>query len=207
MNLDIIRQNLKRDIDVVAVIDGIENGFVHSELGVPVIAPEERSASFAGIPVMLSMGSAHTRAKLMAELERENAPIFSFHGSPETVHESVVLSEGTLVWPQSTIGPFSRIGRGVHVQSNMVGHDVTVGDFTTLSVMSTVLGHVNIGSEVTVGPRAVIRNGTPDKPITIGDGAIIGIGAVVLRNVPPGKTVIGNPAMSVKTWLRLGLGT
>jgi acetyltransferase-like isoleucine patch superfamily enzyme len=30
--------------------------------------------------------------------------------------------------------------------------------------------------------------------LTIGDDAIVGAGAVVTKNVPPGVTVIGNPA-------------
>lgn len=39
-----------------------------------------------------------------------------------------------------------------------------------------------------------MRQGTPDKKLRIGKGAVIGAGAVVLNDVPPGATMVGNPA-------------
>ena len=44
------------------------------------------------------------------------------------------------------------------------------------------------------GTGAVIKQGTPDKPLVIGKGAVVGMGAVVTKSVPPGVTVVGNPA-------------
>ncbi|MCU0189324.1 hypothetical protein N8H42_29090, partial [Citrobacter freundii] len=41
---------------------------------------------------------------------------------------------------------------------------------------------------------AIIKQGTPDKPLVIGKGAIVGMGAVVTKSVPAGVTVVGNPA-------------
>ena len=52
---------------------------------------------------------------------------------------------------------------------------------------------VSIGANVWIGGGAILLPG-----ITIGDDAIIGAGSVVTRDVPPGATVIGNPAR-VKT--------
>ena len=40
-----------------------------------------------------------------------------------------------------------------------------------------------------IGSGAIIRQG-----LTIGAGAVVGMGAVVTKGVPPGVTVIGNPA-------------
>jgi len=43
----------------------------------------------------------------------------------------------------------------------------------------------------------MIKQGTPDQPLVIGAGAIVGMGAVVTKSVPPGATVVGNPARIV----------
>lgn len=48
---------------------------------------------------------------------------------------------------------------------------------------------VHIGCNVWIGGGAIILPG-----VTIGDDAIIGSGSVVTRDVPPGATVVGNPA-------------
>ncbi|MCC6200767.1 MAG: acetyltransferase, partial [Moraxellaceae bacterium] len=41
---------------------------------------------------------------------------------------------------------------------------------------------------------AIIKQGSPGKPLVIGKGAIVGMGAVVTKDVAPGVTVVGNPA-------------
>jgi len=52
---------------------------------------------------------------------------------------------------------------------------------------------VTIGRDVWIGGGAILLAG-----ITIGDGAIVGAGSVVTRDVPPGLTVVGNPARPIK---------
>jgi acetyltransferase-like isoleucine patch superfamily enzyme len=41
---------------------------------------------------------------------------------------------------------------------------------------------------------AILRDGTRDNTLEFGAGAVVGMGAVVTRSVPPGMTVVGNPA-------------
>ncbi len=48
---------------------------------------------------------------------------------------------------------------------------------------------IRIGRDVWIGGGALVLPG-----VTVGDGATIGAGAVVTRDVPPGVTVVGNPA-------------
>ena len=55
-------------------------------------------------------------------------------------------------------------------------------------------GNVHIGDHAYIGTGAILKQGTPDKPLRIGAGAVVGMGAVVTKDVPDGVTVIGNPA-------------
>jgi acetyltransferase-like isoleucine patch superfamily enzyme len=54
-------------------------------------------------------------------------------------------------------------------------------------------GRVTLRSGSVIGGFSLIRNG-----VEVGEGSTVGGGAVVDRNVPPGTTVIGNPARVVR---------
>ena len=49
-------------------------------------------------------------------------------------------------------------------------------------------------AEVDSGALPPVADRLPGNPLVIGKGAVVGMGAVVTKNVPPGETVIGNPA-------------
>ena len=51
---------------------------------------------------------------------------------------------------------------------------------------------VTIGANAWIGGQAIILPG-----VMVGDDAIVGAGSVVTRDVPPGATVVGNPARVV----------
>lgn len=119
----------------------------------------------------------------------------------------------TLIAPTAILGPQTSIGAGsvimdycmitadvvigTHFQCNnysYVAHDCRIGDFVTFGPRASCNGNVHIMDGAYVGSGAVIRQGTPDKPLIIGEGATVGMGAVVTRDVAPGATVVGNPA-------------
>jgi len=52
-----------------------------------------------------------------------------------------------------------------------------------------------IGKRVWIGANAVILPG-----VQIGDDVVIGAGSIVTKNVPPGITVVGNPAHPIKDY-------
>ena len=73
-----------------------------------------------------------------------------------------------------------------------VGHDVKIGDYTTIMVGTGISGGCRIGSQVNIGGHAYI---IPGKKV--GDNATIAAGSVVFTNVKAGVTVLGNPAKRV----------
>ena len=72
-----------------------------------------------------------------------------------------------------------------------------IGDFVTFAPGVKCNGNIHIQDHVYIGAGAVIKQGKPDQPLVIGAGAIVGMGAVVTKSVPPGATVVGNPARIV----------
>ena len=183
------------------LIDDVENGFVHPALKIPVISSAERLRDYPDLPVLVTPASPALRAETCARLDAEGASLFTACSPGQShVDPAVEYGAGCLVSPIARLGPAVRIGEGAQVLSQLLAHDVEIGDFSTLNIGSTILGHVVIGRGVTIAPNAVIGNGTRDRPLRIGDGAIIGIGAVVARDVEPGARMVGNPAMTVDRW-------
>jgi acetyltransferase-like isoleucine patch superfamily enzyme len=85
----------------------------------------------------------------------------------------VFIPEGVRIGNRVFIGP--------HVCFTNDKHPKAVGDWDLL--WTTVEDDVNIGANATILPG-----------ITLGKGCTIGAGAVVTKDVPPGVTVVGNPA-------------
>lgn len=111
------------------------------------------------------------------------------------VGDGSVIGEGAILCPFSTITANSTIGRSFKCDNHAaVAHDCVIGDFVTFGPGARCNGTVVVEDFVTLGSGAIIRHGTPERPMRIGAGATVGMGAVVIRDVPAGATVVGNPA-------------
>jgi sugar O-acyltransferase (sialic acid O-acetyltransferase NeuD family) len=109
--------------------------------------------------------------------------------------DDVVIGDGAVLCSFVTITSNVRIGRSFHANIySYVAHDCRIGDFVTFAPKVCCNGNVHVHDGAYIGTGAVIRQGTPEKPLVIGEGAVVGMGAVVTRDVAPGATVVGNPA-------------
>ena len=105
------------------------------------------------------------------------------------VNKYAEMGEGVVITPRSNINADTKIGDYVSILGSGVGHDATVGAYSTLSGRCSINGHVKIGEKVYVACGVSIA---PSKKI--GDNSYIGIGSVVINNVKAGTRVFGNPA-------------
>lgn len=191
-------------VRIRALIDDIENGFDHPNLKVPVISSDGRVKRFPQVPVLLTVANPALRRRVVSRLLAEAATLATAVSLDRLNPDpSVRFGPGCICMPWTKIGPNVTIGACSIVLASGIGHDVSIGEFSTLAGEVLLSGHVAIGSDVNIAPRAVIANGTRQRWLTVGDGAEIGVGAVVLGNIAAKERVIGNPAMPIRHWVRL----
>lgn len=158
-------------------------------MGRRCVDPENTSASAS---VIVAIADPAIRRK-----EREALQGCKF---PTYVHESVLLAHGSshgtgcIFFPFTLVSDSTNLGRAVVVNSHCaIGHDVTMGDYCTLSSFVNLCGRVEVGDGVFFGAGAVVLPG-----VRIGDSAKIGAGAVVVRDVAAGEVVFGVPGRAVR---------
>lgn len=140
--------------------------------------------------VSIAIADSRIRQTLAGKCTSAGIPLIEARAASVVQMDEVVLDDGACLSPFVTLTSNIRIGRCFHANIySYVEHDCVIGEFVTCAPGAKVNGNVTIGDHVYIGSGAIIRQG-----ITIGAGAIVGMGAVVTRDVPPGSTVVGNPA-------------
>jgi sugar O-acyltransferase (sialic acid O-acetyltransferase NeuD family) len=142
----------------------------------------------------ISIGNSAVRERIANSIPADVAKPFSIVAPNHVSLDENTIGEGAIFCGFTTVTSNAKIGRFFHANLySYVAHDCVIGDFVTFAPGVMCNGHVVIEDHAYIGTGAIIRDGT-DKPIVIGRGAIVGMGAVVTKSVPPGVTVIGNPA-------------
>lgn len=136
------------------------------------------------------------------------------------------IGQGTRIWQFVVVLPGATIGRDCNICAHvLIEGDVVIGDRVTVKSGVQLWDGVRLEDDVFVGPNATFTNDLrprsrqrPEKfpitrvcrgasiganatllpGVTIGEGALVGAGSVVVRDVPPGVTVVGNPARPLK---------
>jgi len=116
---------------------------------------------------------------------------------PSTVcSERVFVSAGSVVMPGCVLTTNVRIGVHAHINIGCgISHDVSVGDFVTLSPAVNLAGNVHIEEGAFIGIGASVINGSASEPVIIGSRSLVAAGACVTESVPPGALVAGVPAV------------
>lgn len=139
--------------------------------------------------------------------------------------QTTEIGPGSRVWQFVVILPGAKIGAACNICSHcFIENDVIIGDRVTIKNGVQLWDGLRVGNDVFIGPNVTFTNDRYPKSrnsdfiseptyisdgatigggatllpgIRIGAGALIGAGSVVTEDVPPGATVVGNPARVV----------
>lgn len=145
--------------------------------------------------VCIAIANSNIREKLATQLRLDGVSDWAVIAKNCVVMDDVVIGDGVLLSPFVTLTSNIRIGKNFHANIySYVAHDCVIGDYVTFAPSVHCNGNIIIEDHAYIGTGAILKQGTPDKPLVIGRGAVVGMGAVVTKNVAAGETVVGNPA-------------
>lgn len=144
---------------------------------------------------VIAIANSLVREKLAVRCAENGVEIIAVRASNAYTLDNVEIGEGSILCGFTHLTSNVRIGRHFHANIYAyVAHDCVIGDYVTFAPGVKCNGNVHIGDHAYIGTGAILKQGTPDKPLRIGHRAVIGMGAVVTKDVADGDTVIGNPA-------------
>jgi sugar O-acyltransferase (sialic acid O-acetyltransferase NeuD family) len=139
---------------------------------------------------LCGLGLPDAKEKLIAPLVSAGAEFITFVHPRAILGARVKLGKGVVICPGAVLSTDIVLGDFAMVNLNStMGHDASLGAWSTLSAHCDLTGHVKVADRVFMGSRATV---IPGKKV--GARSIVGAGAVVVADVPPGVTVVGNPA-------------
>lgn len=162
--------------------------------GHPVSLLEEVEGEGAGYVVALGDPSARRRAVEVCEQTGLRSVAVVHPGVDlrglNTIGTGAVLCAGAILTTGITVGEH------VHVNlASTIGHDVVIGEFSTIAPGANISGHVHLGRDVYIGTGATVINGAAGDPLVIGDSVVVAAGACVTGPVEAGAMVAGVPAV------------
>lgn len=139
--------------------------------------------------LVMAIASPQAKQKLVPMLLERGAKFETIISPYADLGEHNHIGEGVVIYGGFSMSVNVSIGDYVTMLDSRLGHDVEIGNYSTVSGMCHLLGHVKVGSGAFIGSNVVIA---PNAIVE--DEAYVGVGSVVLRKVKKGKRVFGNPA-------------
>jgi sugar O-acyltransferase (sialic acid O-acetyltransferase NeuD family) len=146
--------------------------------------PGEDDLFVAGI------GDPETRLRICSGLQARGARFISILHSTVRLGWNARVAEGCVLGPYTVVSVNAAVDRFVAMNHFCgIGHDVRVGEGSTISSFCDLMGGVEVGRCCYIGSHASVLLNKK-----VGDYARVGPGSAVIRNVRSRTTVMGVPA-------------
>jgi len=145
-----------------------------------------------GDMVIPGIASAVWKEKIF-ETVSGRAEFFTFIHPAAIICKFVEIGRGVAIGPHCIVGTHVSIGDGAMLNcGTQIGHDSIIGRFVS------IMANVDLGGFCTIGDGSFMgTNSTLVPHKRIGKNCNISAGAVVMCNVRDGRTMGGNPAVSL----------
>lgn len=165
-------------------------------LDYPVIDENDIFKMKNSTALALGIGDNHLRVQIFNKFQ-DKLTSFSLDNIyfPTLIHASAsigfqtTINAGTVVMPNATIGPCSRIGNACIINTNAsIDHDSVMEDFSSLAPGVNAGGGVSIGHSSALGIGVAIKHN-----IKIGKHVVVGAKSYVHHDLPDNVIAMGIP--------------
>ena len=142
--------------------------------------------------VIIGIADPITKAKVH-DLLKDRVQIPAFVHPTAIIGNYIKIGEGSIICAYCSLSSNVQLGCCVTINAGtLIGHDVVIGDWTSVMSHATISGQCRIGDHVFIGSGATIL-----PSISIAQHSTVGAGSVVIKNVRARSTVFGNPAVCI----------
>jgi UDP-N-acetylbacillosamine N-acetyltransferase len=142
---------------------------------------------------MPAIGDNHRRQQQLVDIGRAGWLLATLIAPTATIGVGSRIGAGSFIAHHAHIGPMASVGMAAIINTGgVVEHESVIGDYTHVSVNSTVAGRSSLGKFVFLGTGATVIDG-----VAVGDGITIGAGAVVIAAISEPGTYVGVPARRI----------
>lgn len=177
-------------LEVAGVLDDRTELWGETVLGCPVLGGREQLEHTLGRAV-LAIGSNAVRREIVALFP--NTEWISIIHPAATVHESVQIGAGTVIFAGAVIQPGTTLGQQVIVNTGAtIDHDCFLGDYVHVAPGVHLAGTVHLEEGVFLGTGCAAVPG-----VRVGRWTTVGAGGVVVRPLPANIVARGIPARPI----------
>lgn len=179
------------EYNILGFMDEDTNKIGQELCGLPIFGKDYlESNKTEALYMVIAMSSPAAKEAVLEKLKSYNIEFPNFISPLSWISQGVKLGRGILVYPNTTIDFETEISDFVTVNAGCsVGHNVTIGRFSTLAPGVNLAGFTKIEEKADLGIGCCSI-----QKVEIGRQSVVGGQAMLIRNVEPGKTVVGVPA-------------